>query len=142
MTSKPVSALLSDLGITRSHSRPRVSNDNPFSEAQFTTLKYAHDFPHHFDSLAEAKLFCEGFFTEYNHVHHHSGIGWHPPASVYQGTYLDIDEHRQDTLNRAFNEHPERFTRRPLPSRIRTEGWINEPAKETPTNTIAIAETV
>lgn len=142
MTSKPVSALLSDLGITRSHSRPRVSNDNPFSEAQFKTLKYVHDFPHHFDSLAEAKLFCEGFFTEYNHVNHHSGIGWHTPASVHQDTYLDIDEHRQDTLNRAFSENPERFTRRPRPPQIRTEVWINEPAKETPTNTIAIAETV
>lgn len=63
MTSKPVSALLSDLGITRTHSRPRVSNDNPFSEAQFKTLKYVHDFPHHFGSLAEARAFCDGFFT-------------------------------------------------------------------------------
>ena len=64
MTSKPVSALLADLGITRSHSRPRVSNDNPFSEAQFKTLKYVHDFPHHFNSLAEARTFCDGFFAE------------------------------------------------------------------------------
>ena len=74
MTSKPVSALLSDLGITRSHSRPRVSNDNPFSEAQFKTLKYVHDFPHHFDTLAEARAFCDGFFTEYNHVHRSQGV--------------------------------------------------------------------
>jgi transposase InsO family protein len=98
MTSKPVSVLLSDLGITRSHSRPRVSNDNPFSEAQFKTLKYVHDFPHHFDSLAGARDFCDGFFAEYNHVHHHSSIGWHTPASVHYGTYGAIDDARQQTL--------------------------------------------
>ena len=86
MTSKTVAVLLVDLGITRSHSRPHVSNDNPYSEAQFKTLKYLPDFPHHFDSLAQARAFCDGFFTEYNHVHHHSGIGWHTPASVHQGT--------------------------------------------------------
>lgn len=77
MTSKTVAVLLVDLGITRSHSRPRVSNDNPYSEAQFKTLKYVPDFPHHFDSLAHARTFCDEFFTDYNHVHHHSGIGWH-----------------------------------------------------------------
>lgn len=76
MTSKPVSALLSDLGSTRSHSRPWVSNDKPFSEAQFKTLKYVHDFPHHFDSLAEARIFCDGFFTEYDHV------GRSPPENL------------------------------------------------------------
>lgn len=130
MTSKPVSALLSDLGITRTHSRPRVSNDNPFSEAQFKTLKYVHDFPHHFNSLAEARIFCDGFFAEYNHVHHHSGIGWHTPASVHYGTYGQIDDARAVTLNRAFQAHPERFTKRPRPPKIRTEVWINEPQKE------------
>ena len=141
MTSKTVAMLLVDLGITRSHSRPRVSNDNPFSEAQFKTLKYVPDFPHHFDSLAEAQAFCDGFFTDYNHVHHHSGIAWHTPASVHHGTYLDIDEQRRATLNRAWIEHPERFTRRPRPPQISTEVWINEPSKETPTST-PIAETV
>ncbi|MGH9259522.1 MAG: transposase, partial [Acidimicrobiales bacterium] len=128
MTSKTVATLLVDLGISRSHSRPRVSNDNPYSEAQFKTLKYVPDFPHHFDSLADARAFCDGFFTDYNHVHHHSGIGWHTPASVHQGTYADIDEHRQQTLNRAYTEHPERFTRRPRPPQIQNEAWINEPA--------------
>ena len=137
MTSKPVSALLADLGITRSHSRPRVSNDNPFSEAQFKTLKYVHDFPHHFDSLAEARDFCDGFFTEYNHVHHHSGIGWHTPASVHYGTYGAIDDARQQTLTRAWQEHPERFTHQPRPPQIRTEVWINEPVKETDLATTA-----
>jgi len=139
MTSKPVSALLSDLGITRTHSRPRVSNDNPFSEAQFKTLKYVHDFPHHFNSLAEARIFCDGFFTEYNHVHHHSGIGWHTPASVHYGTYGQVDDARTITLNRAFEQHPERFANRPQPPKIRSHVWINEPQKEltlTPTKTI------
>lgn len=142
MTSKTVAMLLVDLGVTRTHSRPRVSNDNPFSEAQFKTLKYVSDFPDHFDSLAHAQAFCEGFFTEYNHVHHHSGIGWHTPASVHFGTYQDIDRQRAITLNRAFGEHPERFTRRPRPPQIRTEVWINEPAKETVETTDTTAETV
>jgi len=141
MTSKTVAILLTDLGITQSHSRPRVSNDNPFSEAQFKTLKYMPDFPHHFDSLAQAQTFRDAFFTDYNHVHHHSGIGWHTPASVHQGTYADIDENRQATLNRAWIAHPERFNRRPRPPQISTEIWINEPAKETPAAT-AITETV
>ena len=82
MTSKPVSVLLADLGITRSHSRPRVSDDNPFSEAQFRTLKYCPAFPERFGSLADARAFCEQFFTHYNHVHRHSGIGLHTPASA------------------------------------------------------------
>lgn len=138
MTSKPVSALLADLGITRSHSRPRVSNDNPFSEAQFKTLKYVHDFPHHFDSLAQARAFCEGFFAEYNHVHHHSGIGWHTPASVHYGTYGAIDDARAATLDRAWREHPTRFNKRPRPPQIREQVWINEPQKEA---TTATAET-
>ena len=118
MTSKPVSALLSDLGITRSHSRPRVSNDNPFSEAQFKTLKYVHDFGHHFNSLAQARAFCDGFFAEYNHVHHHSAIGWHTPASVHHGTYGAIDDARAVTLDRAWRQHPERFGQRHQPSDV------------------------
>lgn len=142
MTSKTVAMLLVDLGITRTHSRPHVSNDNPYSEAQFKTLKYVPDFPHHFDSLAEAQAFCEGFFTEYNHVHHHSGIGWHTPASVHFGTYQEIDRQREITLNRAYNQHPERFTRRPRTPQIRTEAWINQPAKETPETVDANAKTV
>jgi len=74
MISKPVSALLTDLGILRSHSRPRVSNDNPYSEAQFKTMKYMPDFPGRFSSLADARAFCDGFFSAYNHEHRHSGI--------------------------------------------------------------------
>jgi putative transposase len=130
MTSKPVSALLTDLGVTRSHSRPRVSNDNPFSEAQFKTLKYLPNFPDHFTSLAHARQFCAGFFHEYNYLHHHSGIAWHIPASVHFGTADAIDEQRRITLTAAYYAHPERFGRRPTPPVMRTQAWINEPHPE------------
>src|SRR5450756_2624944 len=105
MTSKPVSALLVDLGVTRSHSRPRVSNDNPYSEAQFKTLKYLPEFPASFASLAHARQFCAGFFHEYNYIHHHSGIAWHTPASVHFGTADAIDQDRQNTLTAAYHAH-------------------------------------
>ena len=130
MTSKPVSALLVDLGVTRSHSRPRVSNDNPFSEAQFKTMKYLHDFPGHFNTVYDARTFCEGFFAEYNHIHRHSGIGWHTPASVHFGTADAIDDARQITLDAAYAAHPERFARRPLTPKIPQHSWINQPAPE------------
>ncbi len=130
MTSKPVSALLIDLGVTRTHSRPRVSNDNPFSEAQFKTLKYLHDFPGSFANLVDARTFLDGFFTEYNHVHRHSGIGWHTPASMHFGTTTAIDDARQATLDTARAAHPERFTRRPRPPKIPDQSWINQPQPE------------
>jgi len=90
MTSKPVSALLTDLGVTRTHSRPRVSNDNPYSESQYRTLKYLPDFPDHFNSLAHAKQFLTEFFYQYNYIHRHSGVGWHTPSSVHFGTAAAI----------------------------------------------------
>jgi putative transposase len=130
MTSKPVSALLTDLGVTRSHSRPRVSNDNPYSEAQFKTLKYLHDFPKSFASLPAARLFLHGFFTEYNHTHHHCGIGWHTPASVHYSTAAAVDEARRITLTAAYHANPTRFARRPTPPAIPTISFINEPALE------------
>ncbi len=130
MTSKPVSALLTDLGVTRSHSRPRVSNDNPFSEAQFKTLKYMPDFPASFASLAHAREFCTGFFHEYNYIHRHSGIAWHTPASVHFGTADAIDQERQNTLTAAYHAHPERFGRRPHPPVMPTQFWINQPEIE------------
>jgi putative transposase len=130
MTSKPVSQMLADLGVTRSHSRPRVSNDNPFSEAQFKTLKYLHDFPTSFTSLAHARSFLDGFFNEYNHIHHHSGIGWHTPASVHYGTSGAIDEARQITLTAAYQANPARFSARPVPPRMSTISYINEPILE------------
>jgi len=130
MTSKPVSALLADLGVTRSHSRPRVSNDNPFSEAQFKTLKYLPDFPESFASLAHARQFCAGFFHEYNYIHRHSGIAWHTPASVHFGTADAIDQARQNTLTAAYHAHPERFGHRPHPPLMPTQSWINQPELE------------
>ncbi|CAI9406839.1 IS3 family transposase [Nocardioides sp. T2.26MG-1] len=112
MTSKPVAQLLLDLGVDRSHSRPRVSNDNPFSEAAFKTLKYAPVFPESFGSLADARAFCEAFFAYYNHEHRHSGIGLHTPASVHHGTATEIRAQRQHTLDAAQAAHPERFGNR------------------------------
>ncbi|MDQ4038904.1 MAG: DDE-type integrase/transposase/recombinase [Actinomycetota bacterium] len=113
MTSKPVSELMINLGVRRSHSRPRTSNDNPYSEAQFKTLKYMPDFPDRFGSLADARAFCDRFFTAYNHEHRHCGIGLHTPASVHFGTAAEIRARRQLTLDRAHAQHPKRFNRRP-----------------------------
>lgn len=134
MTSGTVAELLSTLGIERSHSRPRVSNDNPYSEAQFKTLKYVYDFPQRFGSLQDARTWCDEFFTEYNHEHRHSGIGYHTPASVHFGTAELVREQRAKTLAAAYAAHPERFTRMPLPPEIPTTAWINEPAPITQNN--------
>ena len=125
MTSKPVSMLLTDLGVTRSHSRPHVSNDNPFSEAQYRTLKYLPDFPDHFKSLEHAKQFCTEFFYQYNYIHRHSGIGWHTPAFVHFGTADAIDDARRTTLTAAFHANPARFGKRPHPPTRPDTAWIN-----------------
>jgi putative transposase len=131
MTSKPVAQLLLDLGVDRSHSRPRVSNDNPFSEAAFKTLKYAPVFPKSFGSLADARAFGETFFTYYNHEHRHSGIGLHTPASVHHGTAAEIRAQRQHTLDAAHAAHPNRFgNRRPQAPKLPTAAWINQPSPE------------
>ncbi len=131
MTSKPVAQLLLDLGVHRSHSRPHVSNDNPYSEAAFKTLKYAPVFPTNFGSLPDARAFCENFFAYYNHEHRHSGIGLHTPASVHHGTAIEVRAQRQLTLDAAYAAHPERFTRsRPEAPRLPTAAWINEPSRE------------
>lgn len=127
MVSKPVSELMIELGITRSHSRPRVSNDNPYSEAQFKTMKYMPEFPERFGSLQDARSFCEQFFAAYNHEHRHSGIGLHTPASVHFGTAQQVREQRQITLNKAYAANPERFTRRPRPPKLPEAAWINQP---------------
>lgn len=133
MISKPVATLLADLGIHRSHSRPRVSNDNPYSEAAFRTLKYCPAFPGRFGSLADARLFCERFFAYYNHVHRHSGIGLHTPASVHFGTAKDIRHARAQTLTAAYQATPNRFRHPPQPPTVPTTAWINPP----PTTTAA-----
>jgi putative transposase len=130
MTSKPVAQLLVDLGVARSHSRPHVSNDNPFSEAQFKTLKYCPAFPGRFGSLADARAFCESFFTYYNHEHRHSGIALHTPASVHFGTAGEIRAQRAVTLDAAYAAHPDRFRRRPVPPKLPDAAWINQPSRE------------
>lgn len=129
MTSKKVSQLLIDLGVTRSHSRPKVSNDNPYSEAQFKTTKYMPDYPERFDSLAHAREWFDAFIAYYNHEHRHSGIGWHTPASVHFGTAEEVRDQRAVTLAEAYTRHPERFGRRPRPPQIPQQAWINDPAK-------------
>lgn len=127
MTSKPVADLLSDLRIEKSHSRPHVSNDNPYSEANFKTLKYCPVFPGSFASLGEATAFCDIFFTYYNTEHRHSGIGLNTPQSVHDGTAWQIREKRQETLDAAYRAHPERFRSRPVAPKLPVKVWINKP---------------
>ena len=112
MTSKPVAQLLIDLGVARSHSRPHVSNDNPYSEANFKTLKYCPAFPGRFGSIEDARAFCVAFFDHYNHVHRHAGIGLHTPASVHYGTAGEIRAQRAVTLDAAYAANPARFGHR------------------------------
>jgi putative transposase len=129
MTSKGVAELLADLGIGRTHSRPHVSNDNPYSEAVNKTLKYCPAFPARFGSIADARDFCGAFFDYYNHQHRHSGIALHTPASVHYGTATDIQARRADTLNAAYTANPHRFCNRPpTPPKLPAVAWINKPA--------------
>jgi putative transposase len=131
MRSKLVAHLLADLGVTKTHSRPYVSNDNPFSEAQFRTLKYRPDFPDRFGSIQDARGFAKPFFDWYNNEHRHSGIGLHTPASVHYGQAQVQQERRQLTLLEAYNAHPERFVRRPpAPPPLPPAVWINPPNEE------------
>lgn len=128
MTSKPVAFLLADLGITKSHSRPHVSNDNPYSEAHFKTLKYRPDFPGRFGSMDEARAFCRRFFHWYNTSHRHAGIGYLTPEAVYFGRANDLYAARASVLQGAYAKHPERFVRRaPRPPDLPGEAWINRP---------------
>src|SRR5271165_2733530 len=128
MTSKPVAFLLADLGITQSHSRPHVSNDNPFSEAQFKTLKYRPDFPGRFTSIEAARVHCQHFFPWYNDQHRHTGLALHTPADIHYGTAEITREKRASVLDAAYAAHPERFVRKPpRPPTLPTETWINRP---------------
>lgn len=131
MTSKTVSQLLADLGVLQSHSRPHVSNDNPYSEAQFKTLKYSPRFPKRFRSLIECRAFINEFFEHYNHHHRHSGIGLHTPANVHHGRATEIQKQRQAVLDAAYTATPHRFRQPPSAPRIPATAWINEP-QETP----------
>jgi putative transposase len=138
MRSKPVAALLVDLNVAKSHSRPHVSDDNPYSEAQFKTLKYRPDFPARFGCLQDARAHCQAFFAWYNAQHRHSGIGFMTPHSVYYGHAQALRAGRQAALDAAFEAHPERFkNRRPQPPELPTAVWINPPPtpKETPPET-------
>ena len=109
MRAKTTAELLVDLGVAASFSRPRVSNDNPFSEAQFKTLKYRPDFPERFAGIEHARTHLREFFGWYNDEHRHSGIGFMTPASVHFGRSRAIDEHRRSVLQAAYAAHPERF---------------------------------
>ena len=128
MTSKPVAFLLADLGVTQSHSRPHVSNDNPYSEAQFKTLKYRPDFPARFTSIEAARAHCQDFFPWYNNDHHHGGLGLHTAADVHYGRARAIQAGRARVLTAAYLAHPERFvTKPPTPPDLPDGSWINPP---------------
>jgi putative transposase len=128
MRSKLVAALLADLGVTKTHSRPHVSNDNPFSEAGFKTLKYRPDFPERFGSLEDARAYCVDFFAWYNGEHYHSGIGLQTPEAVHYGRAQAIVDERAAVLAIAHAAHPERFVRgAPRPPPLPTAVWINKP---------------
>jgi len=131
MTSKPVAFLLADLGVTRTHNRPYTSNDNPYSEAHFKTLKYRPSFPARFNSIEEARAFCREFFSWYNHEHRHSGIGLMAPAAVHYGRAPEIYEQRACVLDLAYALTPERFVKRPpRPPELPKAAWINKPDSE------------
>ena len=131
MASKPVAFLLADLGVTKSHSRPRTSNDNPYSESQFKTLKQRPEFPDRFGCLEDAHGFCTRFFRWYNDEHRHSGIGFHTPADVHYGRAEQVRSERALVLDAAYAAHPERFVRKPpTPPQLPTPAWINKPEED------------
>ena len=135
MRAKTTAELLVDLGVAASFSRPRVSNDNPFSEAQFKTLKYRADFPERFEGIEHARTHLRGFFAWYNDEHRHSGIGFMTPAAVHFGRSRTIDDHRRRVLQAAYAAHPERFKGRlPMPPALPTVVGINLPQPQ-PTET-------
>lgn len=128
MRSKTVAQLMADLGIVKSHSRPYVSNDNPYSEAQFKTLKYHHSFPGQFGCLQDARSFLGGFFDWYNHHHRHSGIAMMTAADVHSGKAQAIRQQRQQVLQKAYHDHPERFVKGMAQAQALPEAvWINKP---------------
>lgn len=130
MTSRTVSQLLADLGVLQSHSRPHQSNDNPYSEAQFKTLKYSPTFPKRFANIASARSFCDEFFEHYNHQHYHSGIGLNTPADVHYGLADVVREKRQGVLDAAYANRPDRFWKPPQAPTVPEATWINRPEEE------------
>ncbi len=131
MTSKPVAMLLADLGVLKTHNRPYTSTDNPYSEAQFKTLKYRPGFPARFDSIEHARAFCREFFAYYNQQHRHSGIGLMTPATVHHGRAEQTHAQRAGVLDAAYARTPERFVRQsPTPPPLPAAAWINKPDTE------------
>lgn len=131
MKSKPVALLLADLGVTKTHSRPYTSDDNPFSESQFKTLKYRPDFPQRFGCIEDSRAFCQVFFPWYNTEHHHSGIGLLTPESVHYGLAQVVHEARGEVLRAAYEAHPERFVKKvPIPPSLPNVVWINKPTQD------------
>lgn len=140
MKSKPVALLMSDLGVTKTHSRPHTSDDNPYSESQFKTLKYHPSFPGRFGSVEDARAFCQRFFTWYNTEHHHSGIGLLTPEDMHYGRAAQITVARQLVLTDAYTQHPERFVKgRPTPPLVPEAAWINPPVETESTAAMAAA---
>jgi putative transposase len=138
MASKPVAFLLADLGVTKSHSRPHTSNDNPYSEAQFRTLKYRPDFPDMFGSIVDARAFCQRFFAWYNTEHYHSGVAWLHPVDVHYGRAETVRAVRAEVLNAAYARNPDRFVNKPPePAALPTAAWINQPPKQNENNQTA-----
>jgi putative transposase len=135
MTSKPVAFLLADLGVTKTHSRPHTSDDNPYSEAQFKTLKYRPDFPERFGSLEDARSFCQDFFPWYNTAHRHTGIGLLTPETLHYGLADEVYVARATVLQAAYAAHPERFVRKvPVPPALPEAAWINQPKPMEPSD--------
>jgi putative transposase len=133
MTSKPVALLLADLGVTQSHSRPHVSNDNPYSEAQFKTLKYRPAFPARFPAIEIARAHCQEFFRWYNDEHRHGGLGLHTAADVHHGHAETVQAQRGRVLDAAYQAHPERFVSKPpAPPDLPGTSWINPPQEKEP----------
>ena len=129
MKAKATTLMLADLGVTKSHSRPHTSNDNPFSESHFKTLKYQPEFPKRFGCIEDAKAFCRHFFDWYNRDHHHAGLGLMTPDQVHYGQADAVYAARQEILDKAFRANPERFVRKsPTPPQKPTAAWINPPA--------------
>jgi len=129
MTSKPVAFLLADLGVTKSYSRPSVSNDNPYSESQFKTMKYRPEFPDRFGSVEDARAFSQTFFPWYNTEHYHSGLGLLTPEDVHYGRAAHIIEARKEVLLTAYGKHPKRFKGKiPKPMLLPNAVWINKPS--------------
>jgi putative transposase len=128
MRSKPLAFLRADLGVTKTHSRPHVSDDNPYSESQFRTMKYRPEFPDRFGCIQDSRAFSQGFFRWYNEEHYHSGLALLTPAMVHYQQTGPILQQRQQVLDVAYQLHPERFVRQaPKPAAVPTEVWINKP---------------